>query len=387
MQAKPFYKEKEFYPAVAILVGTTIGVGIFALPYAIARSGLLIGLIEILAVGLAVLLVQLFYAEVIMRTKERHRIVGYADKYLGKKGKILASFGILVGYSGNLLAYLVVGGTFLDALFGRWLPLGPFWYSILLFAFGAAFVYMGLKLVAKGELFMTGLLLVTVVAIVAKCSSYVEPANLVHFDFSQSFLAYGVILFSLGAASAIPELISLLKGKRHLVKSAIVTGSAIPIIIYMFFAAAVVGVTGLGTTPEAIAGLDQAFGNGVTTLGMIFGFLAVTTSFLVIGLNLKENLWYDYKLPHALAWAIALGIPLALFLLGANDFITIASVAGGISGGLIGMVMVLTYWRAKKKGNREPEFSLKFPRWVSYIVGGAFLLGALYEVIFQLFLH
>ena len=35
---------KSFFSAIATLIGTTVGVGIFSIPYTVARSGFLIGL-------------------------------------------------------------------------------------------------------------------------------------------------------------------------------------------------------------------------------------------------------------------------------------------------------------------------------------------------------
>ncbi len=51
---------KNFYYALAILIGTTVGGGIFGLPYVIARAGLLTSLFYFLILGAVVLLVTLF---------------------------------------------------------------------------------------------------------------------------------------------------------------------------------------------------------------------------------------------------------------------------------------------------------------------------------------
>ncbi len=74
---------KGVYKAIATLIGTIIGAGVLGLPYVISQAGFNLGLILILIIGLAVLYMNLFYGEVVLRTKTAHQLAGYAEKYLG----------------------------------------------------------------------------------------------------------------------------------------------------------------------------------------------------------------------------------------------------------------------------------------------------------------
>ena len=74
-----------------MLVGMIIGVGIFGVPYVLSRAGLVPGIFYFIVLGAAIILVHLFYGEAVLRTNGRHRLVGYAEKYLGMWGRRAAA--------------------------------------------------------------------------------------------------------------------------------------------------------------------------------------------------------------------------------------------------------------------------------------------------------
>ena len=146
----------------------------------------------------------------------------------------------------------------------------------------------------------------------------------------------------------------------------------------------VVGVTGAETTTEAIGGLNLALKNGAVMLGAVFGFLAVSTSFFVIGLNLKETFWYDYKINHGLSWFLTCSVPFLIFILGLRSFIEVIDIVGVVMGGVMGVLIVLMYKKAKQTGDREPEYSLKPYPVLGFILSAIFVLGIVYEIIYLL---
>jgi len=54
-----------------MMVGTTIGAGIFGLPYVASKSGFLLTSVLIIVLGFITLLVNLMYGEVTLRTKKK----------------------------------------------------------------------------------------------------------------------------------------------------------------------------------------------------------------------------------------------------------------------------------------------------------------------------
>lgn len=376
---------KDFWLGFATLLGTIVGVGIFGVPYAMARSGFALGVFYLFILGIATVFIHLFYSEFVLRTNGKHRFVGYAEIYLGKWGGRVAAFATLFGLYGALLAYTIIAGDFLHVILGDFFGGTPFLYGVIFFIIAAVIIFLGLKLVAGGELLMAFFLVVIVALIFLKGLPHVSWNNLLSFSAKDLFLPYGVILFSFSGLTAIPELAVLIKNKKTVFKKVVAWGTAFPIIIYLLFTFTVVGVSGLNTSIDAIRGLEQALGGSIVFLGAIFGFLAVTTSFFVIGLNLKETFWYDYKLNHALSWFLTVLVPFFLFVAGVRNFIRVVDLVGAIMGGLSGILIVLIYWSAKKKGRRQPEFSLKKYSFLGAVLMVIFAIAIIYEIIFYLF--
>ena len=213
-----------------------------------------------------------------------------------------------------------------------------------------------------------------------------ELSNLTTLDWRYFFLPYGVTLWAATGWTAIPEMKEIFKQNYHFFKKAIIWGTLLPAFLHFLFIFIVVGVTGQQTSPEAIQGLVQVLKNHTVIFGAIFGLLAVATSFLVVGLSLKKTFWYDYKINKHLAWGLTCFIPLAVYLLFMRDFIMVISFLGATLGGLNGILLVLIYQRAKKTGQRQPEYSLKLPSIILYGLILILGLGIIYQIIYYLML-
>ena len=108
----------------------------------------------------------------------------------------------------------------------------------------------------------------------------------------------------------------------------------------------------------------------------------MTTSFLVLGFILKELFLRDYKIPLFPAWALTVFIPLFIFLLGLRSFILVVGLAGGILSGIQGIILIATYYQAKKKGDRTPEFTFNLPKVFAYFIYLIFIFGIIYQFIY-----
>ena len=64
-----------------------------------------------------------------------------------------------------------------------------------------------------------------------------------------------------------------------------------------------------------------------------------------------------------------------------NSFFKVLDVTGAIAGGIIGILIVMMIWRAKKYGNRKPEYSIKENRILDIIFVLMFLGGIVYEIV------
>ena len=368
---------KTFFYAVATLIGTTIGAGILGIPYVVSQSGLLFGLLNIAVLGIAIIIVNLYMGEVVLRTKETHQLTGYAKIYLGELGKkAMAGIMIFVNY-GAMTAYLIGIGAALGSIFGK----EPLWFSIGFFLIGSGILFLGLKAFERSELALTSLILAILfgITIAAVLSDGFTAGNLAYSSLSKIAVPYGVVLFAFLGAVAIPEMHEELGKNKKLLKKAIITGGLIPVVAYALFAIAIVGITGNSTTEVATVGLADALGDGIALFANLFAVFAMSTSFLALGLALKEMYHYDYKVNRKFAWLATIIVPILAFIMGINDFIILLGLLGAVGGATELTMIVLMHHRAKKLGKRAPEYSLGDKKAISAVLVLMFLAGVIYQ--------
>ncbi|TSC91010.1 MAG: aromatic amino acid permease [Parcubacteria group bacterium Gr01-1014_2] len=372
-----------FLYAVSILVGTIVGVGIFGIPFSFAKAGFLSGILFLVFVGFLSLAVNLIFGEVVLRTKEIHQFTGYAKIYLGKGAKILASFAWFLSIYGALLAYIIISGNFLFNIFISQFYENPLIYSIWFFIFVSLAVLAGLKTIVRFELFMVFFFILVVFLVFILGIPKIELQNLTTL-FNQEFwfLPYGILLFAYAGFSAIPIQREVLKSKTGVLKKAILWGSLIPAVLYLIFTISIVGISGEATSPDVVSGLTDFFDYRIIFLVSIFGILAITTSFLALAFALVETFRLDYGFKRFNAWALTCFIPFFLFLFGVRNFIEVISLAGALAIGVEGVILVAMYKKAKKLGNREPEYSLNFHPWLLNMIMILFAIGAVYAILF-----
>ena len=109
---------KNFWWAVFSLVGTTIGAGIFGLPYVFSKAGFFVALAELAVIAFIVLLVQQMMGEIALRTEGKKRLAGYIAQYLGGFWRPLGALSTILGGVGVLLVYIILAGNFLSSLTG-----------------------------------------------------------------------------------------------------------------------------------------------------------------------------------------------------------------------------------------------------------------------------
>ncbi len=375
-------KPRAYYEAIAILTGCIIGAGVLAIPFVVVRAGFWTGMLVIIGLGLAALVVNLLVGEVSLRSNKCQQLAGYAERYLGLNGKYLMGASMVIGVYGALIAYTIGVSESLQALFG-----GPVWvWGVLFYLLMGWLIYGGIGIIGKSELgleiFKFGIF--AVVLGVLFFSPYFSAERFVSFDWTRLLLPFGVILFAYLGTAAIPEVREGMKVCKLLTRRAIIIGSLVPILVYALFTAAVVGITGTGTTEVATIGLGFFIGGIGFVLLHVFAILAMATSFIALGYALKEMYFIDFKIPHGESWALTMAIPATLLLVGVQSFVRTLEFAGVFAGGIAGIAVVLMHLQARKRSERKPEYSVRI-NWVGYsALILLFLAGMLYEV-WQLF--
>jgi tyrosine-specific transport protein len=362
--------------AVAMLVGTAVGAGFLGIPYVVQKVGFPLGVILILVIGAVMLLQLLAVAEIALRTNGKHQIAGYVEKYLGKNWHAIIFTLVILEAYGALLAYVIGEGQALSALFGG----RPVIFSFGFLAVAAALVYFDLKVIEKAELVLTFAMLVAVSLVIFFSWPATHLQNLGGFSPQGLLPAYGVILFAFLGVSAVPEMRLVLQGKEKFLPRAIVWGLVIPAAIYLIFTAVVLGALGGAVTPVATVALGEKLGRGILILANLLAATTMTTAFLALALALKETFWFDLKFSRNEAWFLTVIVPFILYLFGAHSFIGTLLVVGAVFGGLQGIIIVFTWWKAARVGERKPEFVVPFSKSLGWLLILVFALGVVYTV-------
>ena len=384
--------KSRLFSSIAILIGTIIGAGIFGIPYAISKVGFGIGVIYLLVLGAVILVVTLAFGEVVLRTRGDHQMTGYAEKYLGVWGKRVLTFSLVFGIYGAMLAYTIAIGNFLYVLLGPFVGGSAVIYSMIFYAIASLAVLVGLGVVAKIEDLMVFLIFVLIGVVFIFSYQKIDFVNLGGFNLTYLFLPYGVILFAFEGASAIPDMVkNMAKQKNHKkVKLAIILGIVISFAVYLLFTLLVVSITGDHTTEESIVGLGKVLGEKIVIVCSILGIMTMTTSFLSLGMTLKGVFRLDYKMRNAWAWLLVCSVPIIFFLWGERSFIGVIDTVGAVMGGLQGILIILMFMVARKKGDSRPAYALRIPKFVLYslmVVFGGGIIYQLYYVVLGEWLH
>lgn len=370
-----------FTLALSTLVGTIVGAGIFGIPFAMMKSGIVPGLFYLFLLGGIICLLHLFFGEVCLRTSGKHRLVGYAALYLGKRGKVLATITLLFVLIGTLLAYLILVGEFSEIVFGQFIPFSSTIFTVL-FSIGAFFLVLsGRQLITRIEFFTNLVFIAAIAALLIFALPQVKGIEVPLFNFSNLsnlFLPFGVLLFAFAGFEAVPEVMSFLRDRNARTKldNVIVWSSVAAGAFFLVFSLIVLGVSGSATTSDSFSGLVPFLGQNIIAFGALIGIVIIADSFLVIGNYLKNSLRHDFNFTYVPAALVALGVPLVLFLLGFREFIAVVGVVGGVMGAVEGILVILMFRKAKIMGDRKPEYEMRVPSLLLFLIAVILIAGA-----------
>ena len=346
---------------VAVIVGTIIGAGIIGVPYVFSQSGFLTATSVLFLVGFALFFVRLMLGEIIMRTKGIYQLTGYTKIYLGSFFQNLQAFVLIISLFGTLLAYMVSQGDVLSALLGGSSTL---WTLVFYLSFSFLVIY-GIDIVKRSEFIMIVAIFFIMVILGVYSAPGINLSFLGHFKPDEFLLPFGVVMFACAGLVSVPAAWRVVKksGREDVFKSVLIWGGVIPILVYLTFAFLVVGVTGPETSDVATVSLGKVIGPHMVIIGNVFSFFTVATSFLTIALSQQDIFHRDYGITRPVSSALVVVVPLILFALEIRDFITIISFVGSFMVGVNGLLAVWLFWKARKYGELEPEFTI--PSWLA----------------------
>ena len=361
--------KSSLFAAVAVMIGAMIGAGFLGIPHVASKSGFLIAAFHLVLLGIVIICVNLWMGEVVLRTKGDHQLTGYAEKYLGEKGKSIIFFMLVFGILSALVAYLIGISQSVSHLIIQNSSLS-FVIAIITWAILTFLTFFGLQTFKLGEVIGLILMGIFFIGIFIYFFPNVSVENLSTYDLSNFFYPFGTILFALLSFSAIPELNRILSKEKKSMKRAIFLGSFIPIIVYLLFTLVLVGVKGASVPEVSTIGLGAIF--------IFLGIITMSTSYFVLATVLKSMLHFDYGLTKKVSWALISLFAIILYVLTFKmnfTFTKILNASGIISGSITGILIMLMVLKAKRYGNRKSEYSLPISIPLLILISVIFILG------------
>lgn len=311
------------------LVAGIIGAGVFALPSAFARVGILPASLVFWGMAAVVLATHLMLVDVELSLEKRGRLTSAIRLWLGEGVFRLASITYPVQLLGAILAYLVLGASFLQTLLG---PMGTgapvVVFKLAFWILASITVLGGLRWVTRVEAVAVRILIVLLLG--ASLFAWQGPRLSLEQDWSGALSLFGVCLFSLMGVAGVAEVVDVAR-HHHRRRARIVTvvGTLLAASVSWLFAV-------------SFAGSLTLTASFLPWLLALAGFFAVSGAYIINAQDLGATLSLDLAVRPALSLLIALGIPLLLALSLRANFLNIVDVVGTLFGGLNGVFIALT---------------------------------------------
>ncbi len=378
MFSKDLFKNY-IYP-VAVFSGGMIGVGFLSLPYIAMRVGILLMFLYFLVLTTLIVLINLIFCDISLKTPDFKRFPGFVGYYLGKWPQFFTTILMILGSFGVLLVYLLIGSQFLAAVFQPLFSGSSLVYTLIYFCLVSVVIYFDIKLISKVEFWVIILLFLSLFLVFVEGFSQIKLSNIFAqniLGFDNFFLPYGPLLFALWGIGLIPEIEEMMAGNKGQLKKIVVISTILISFFYFLFVLLVLGITGNKTDQMALTGLKKFLGDGFVSISLLVGTLATFTAFIAQGIVFKKVLIYDLKIKHWQAFVMTCFVPLILFLLGLKFFVPLISLIGGVILGIDGILILLIY---KKIG--DPPGGETGKNIIIYPLSLVFMLGVIYEIIY-----
>ncbi len=347
-----------------LVTGTSLGVGMLALPVATAEGGFFPALMIYLVCWLFMLGTGLLILEACIWMPKDANLITLSHHLLGKTGKIACWVLYLFLFFCLMVAHLAGGGSVLQQFSSD--ALSP-WSSILLYLIVfSPVVYLGTRWVDRFNLLLMAGAIVTFLTFVTVSFSHVQVSKLLSMDWIKAWGALPIVFTAFGYQSLIPTLMSYMNREVKHVRLAIIIGTSIPFLIYIIWEMLILGIIPL----EGAGGLREALQKGqnavhplgafiqnsaLISVGQGFAFFVLTTSYIGIAIAFVDFLADGFKVPNR-GWhklgicGIIFIIPTIIALIDPSIFLMALNYAGGIGVALLlGALPILMVWNGRYK--------------------------------------
>ncbi|MEZ8805051.1 aromatic amino acid transport family protein [Vibrio atlanticus] len=291
--------KSKVFGSTLIIAGTTIGAGMLALPLASAGIGFSTSLFLMLGLWALMAFTALLMVELHQFADSDATLHTLADKILGTKGKWIASFAVMFLFYALCAAYIAGGGAQFNQRISdiSGIELNGQITTLLFTLLVAGVVTIGTHSVDKVNRVLFGLKLIAMVLVLSFLAPNITSQYLMSMPLHQGLIvaAIPVVFTSFGFHGSIPSIVRYLDGDVRSLRKVMIIGSALPLVIYVFWQSVTLGVvsqeqllsdTSLGALLVSLS--QTVHQSNLSLIVGVFADLALLTSFIGVSLGLFE---------------------------------------------------------------------------------------------------
>jgi tyrosine-specific transport protein len=370
----------KFFGSILLIIGTSIGGGMLALPVATAAGGFYYSVLAFIFCWFIMTAGAFLILEVLQPLPQGSNMISLARHYLGKPGEMVVwLFYLALLYS--LVGAYISGGT--DVLnnalqqFNIQLPLSM--VSAIYTLTFSFIIYKGIhwvdyvnRVLMFGKL-GTYLILVLIVA------PFVKFLHLNSGSLKGLLPNLSILITSFGFASIVPSLRDYWRNDIGALKKIIFWGSLTPLICYLIWNLVIMGSVGqdalnaLVSSAHATSGVGKALlekTSSESILGLFdfFSCICMLTAFLSVSLGLYDFLADGFKMKKSglqgkTVLAMTFLPPLALVIVNPGIYLSALNYAGSFCIILLLFIPVLMSWKFRKQ-SKSTDIILPGQKWV-----------------------
>lgn len=350
-----------------LIAGTTIGVGMLALPVVTGPGGFWPAIMIYLVCWLFMLCTGLLMLEVCLKMPKNSNLITMADRLLGKTGKNLCWVVYLFLFVTIMIAHVAGGGNILTEITGGALP--PWLAMIIYVLVFSPIVYLGTHSVDRLNLCLMLGVAVSYLLFIFVSHKHVDFKLLSYQNWSKAWLALPVLFTAFTYQVIIPTLVTYMDHNLKKIRLAILLGTSIPLVVYLIWELLILGIVpvegpnGLIEASQkgqnAVMPLKQFVGStSLFSIGKSFAFFTLTTSYVALALAfidfLSDGLKMEKKGLKKLFLCFLVFVPPTLISLTyPHIFLTALSYAGGFSCAILfGLFPPLMAWVSRYNTNQ-----------------------------------
>ncbi|MGF1679861.1 tyrosine transporter TyrP [Photobacterium minamisatsumaniensis] len=294
------------FGSMLIIAGTTIGAGMLALPLASAGLGFTTATIIMFSIWLLMTYTALLMLEVHQYADQTATLNSLANQLLGRKGQFIASFAVAFLMYSLCAAYIAGGGDQLNNKLNYWIGIEVTAQTsaILFTVVIAAIVSIGTHSVDMVNRALFTLKIIALIVMLSLLAPNVDGGHLVNMPVEKGLIisALPVVFTSFGFHGSIPSVVRYIGMDIKSLRKVMITGSSLPLVIYIFWQIASQGVLSQSDLMESstlgafISTLSIMLDNPMVSQSVsIFADLALATSFLGVSLGLFDFIADSFK--------------------------------------------------------------------------------------------